>query len=162
MNIREMKFTKICWLGFAIGQLLVWQNVDATGTPGKHSNIQRARDGRSHEAGNHSTRNDFQSGYVAGLTSNAVENRDGNRSGMQSHRNRRYTQAAEKYAAREQFERDARAERIYRSSQLSAPIIINAKACKRIGTHGDSIYENCQLADTCKARAGVATCVPSG
>ena len=51
--------------------------------------------------------------------------------------------SAQKAAAREAAERDARAENLYRSSQLSAPIIKDAKACKRIGTHGESIYENC-------------------
>ena len=45
--------------------------------------------------------------------------------------------------AREAAERDARAERLYRSSQLSAPIIPGAKACRRTGAHGESIYENC-------------------
>ena len=44
---------------------------------------------------------------------------------------------------RDATERDARAERLYRSSQLSTPIIPDAKACKRIGAHGESIYENC-------------------
>jgi len=42
-----------------------------------------------------------------------------------------------------QAETDARAERLYRASQFSAPIIIDAKACKRVGAHGESIYENC-------------------
>lgn len=42
-----------------------------------------------------------------------------------------------------QAESDARAERLYRASRFSAPIIIDAKACKRIGAHGESIYENC-------------------
>lgn len=56
------------------------------------------------------------------------------------------TQFATKAAARDQSERDARSERLYRSSQLSAPIITDAKACKRTGAHGESIYENCQLA----------------
>lgn len=46
-------------------------------------------------------------------------------------------------AVSEQAERDARAQRLYRSSQTSAPIIRNARACKRIGAHGESIYENC-------------------
>jgi hypothetical protein len=46
-------------------------------------------------------------------------------------------------AAREQAERDATADRIYQLSQLSAPIIVDAKACKRIGARGESIYENC-------------------
>lgn len=45
--------------------------------------------------------------------------------------------------ARDAAERDARAERLYRSSQLSAPIIPDAKACRRSGAHGESIYENC-------------------
>ena len=48
--------------------------------------------------------------------------------------------AAQKAA---QAEGNARAERLYRASQFSAPIIIDAKACKRVGTHGESIYENC-------------------
>ena len=43
----------------------------------------------------------------------------------------------------EQADVNARAERLYRASQFSAPIIIDAKACKRVGTHGESIYENC-------------------
>jgi hypothetical protein len=51
--------------------------------------------------------------------------------------------SVQKAAARESAERDARAERLYRSSQLSAPILKDAKACKRIGAHGESIYENC-------------------
>lgn len=42
-----------------------------------------------------------------------------------------------------QAESSARMERLYRASQFSAPIIIDAKACKRVGTHGESIYENC-------------------
>ena len=45
--------------------------------------------------------------------------------------------------ARETIERNARAEYLYRSSQLSAPIVTNATACKRIGAHGESVYENC-------------------
>ncbi|HTD28272.1 MAG TPA: hypothetical protein VK660_02680 [Xanthomonadaceae bacterium] len=55
-------------------------------------------------------------------------------------RSNKELEAAEKSA---QADRDARAERIYRSSQLSAPIVIDAKACKRKGTNGESIYENC-------------------
>lgn len=51
--------------------------------------------------------------------------------------------AGERAAAREQAGRDATADYIYRVSQLSAPIIVDAKACKRIGAHGESIYENC-------------------
>lgn len=51
--------------------------------------------------------------------------------------------AARKAAVREVLERNARANRLYQNSQFSAPIIINAKACKRIGVHGESIYENC-------------------
>ena len=51
--------------------------------------------------------------------------------------------AAQKAA---QAESNARAERLYRASQVSAPIIIDAKACKRIGAHGESIYENCSTA----------------
>ena len=54
--------------------------------------------------------------------------------------------AAQRAAARDQVERNARADRLYRSSQVSAPIITNATACKRIGAHGESIYENCQTA----------------
>jgi len=42
-----------------------------------------------------------------------------------------------------QAESNARAERLYRASQISAPIIIDAKACRRVGAHGESIYENC-------------------
>jgi hypothetical protein len=49
--------------------------------------------------------------------------------------------AAEQKTA--QAESNARAERLYRASQFSAPIIIDAKACKRVGPHGESIYENC-------------------
>jgi hypothetical protein len=45
-----------------------------------------------------------------------------------------------------QAESNARTERLYRDSQVSAPIIIDAKACKRIGAHGESIYENCSTA----------------
>jgi hypothetical protein len=48
--------------------------------------------------------------------------------------------AAQKAA---QAESNARAARLYRASQFSAPIIIDAKACKRIGAQGESIYENC-------------------
>jgi len=51
--------------------------------------------------------------------------------------------AAQKAA---QAESNARAERLYRASQVSAPIIIDARACKRIGAHGESIYENCSAA----------------
>ena len=51
--------------------------------------------------------------------------------------------AIQKTLAHEAAERDARAENLYRSSQLSAPIIKDAKACKRIGARGESIYENC-------------------
>lgn len=50
---------------------------------------------------------------------------------------------AQKAAARDQALRDARAERLYQSSQFSAPIILHAKACKRTGAGGQSIYENC-------------------
>lgn len=51
--------------------------------------------------------------------------------------------AARNAVAREDAERDARAERLYRSSQLSAPILKDAKACKRTSANGMSIYENC-------------------
>jgi len=51
--------------------------------------------------------------------------------------------AAQKAA---QAESTARAERLYRASQFSAPILIDAKACKRVGAHGESIYENCSAA----------------
>jgi hypothetical protein len=51
--------------------------------------------------------------------------------------------AARNAVVREDAERDARAERLYRSSQLSAPILKDAKACKRTGANGMSIYENC-------------------
>lgn len=37
----------------------------------------------------------------------------------------------------------ARAQRLYESSQTSAPIIPHATACKRVGADGESIYENC-------------------
>ncbi len=43
----------------------------------------------------------------------------------------------------EQAESNARAERLYRASQFSAPLLIDAKACKRVGANGESIYENC-------------------
>ncbi len=45
--------------------------------------------------------------------------------------------------AREAAGRAARADDLYRASQTDAPIIANATACKRIGAHGESIYENC-------------------
>jgi len=48
--------------------------------------------------------------------------------------------AAQKAA---QAESNGRAERLYRASQFSAPIILDAKACKRVGASGESIYENC-------------------
>jgi len=48
--------------------------------------------------------------------------------------------------AREKAEAGARAERIYRTSQVSAPIIADTRACKRIGADGRSVYENCALA----------------
>jgi hypothetical protein len=51
--------------------------------------------------------------------------------------------AARKAALQEKAEAGARADRLYGASQLSAPIIVNAKACKRIGANGESIYENC-------------------
>jgi hypothetical protein len=43
----------------------------------------------------------------------------------------------------QQAESNARAARLYRASQFSAPILIDAKACKRVGANGQSIYENC-------------------
>jgi hypothetical protein len=51
--------------------------------------------------------------------------------------------AARNAVVREDAERDARTERLYRSSQLSAPILKDAKACKRTSANGMSIYENC-------------------
>lgn len=48
--------------------------------------------------------------------------------------------------AREKQDIDARADRLYRASQVSAPIIVDAKACRRTGAHGESIYENCETA----------------
>jgi hypothetical protein len=48
-----------------------------------------------------------------------------------------------KEAALQKAEVDARAKRIYDASQTSAPIIIDAKACKHVGANGESIYENC-------------------
>lgn len=175
-----MKYSKICWFGFAIAQLLLRQEAFAndhvlfkpSSAPVSHRvaqslrhvgkrrpSAQRPRNRSSQADGpvdNHSgARDDYRSGYVAGL-------RDGSHVAVKAKQIRRDARAAEKYAIREQAERDARAERIYRSSQLSTPIIIDARACKRIGTHGESIYENCQIAGTCNPRAGVATCQPSG
>jgi predicted membrane-bound mannosyltransferase len=51
--------------------------------------------------------------------------------------------ATQKADAHDAAERYARAERLYRGSQVSAPIVKDAKACKRIGAHGESIFENC-------------------
>ncbi|MEO5596829.1 MAG: hypothetical protein ABIQ97_06735 [Lysobacteraceae bacterium] len=53
--------------------------------------------------------------------------------------------AARNAQSREVAERDARSMRIYRTSQLSAPIIPDATSCKRVGAHGESIYENCGM-----------------
>ncbi len=64
-------------------------------------------------------------------------------------------QTAQKSVVREQSERDARAERLYRSSQFSAPIIPDATACKRIGAHGESIYENCPSTPSATQTAGM-------
>jgi hypothetical protein len=155
-----MNCTKIFWLGFAVGPLLMWQNVFATdhaplNRPSAHrisgvsrttstgdkrrSTAKHARSDKNRGTDNRGAHNDYRSGYVAGL-------RDGKPVAVQNKRSIRTIRAADQVAAREQVERDARSERIYRSSQLSAPIIIDAKACKRIGIHGESIYENCQLA----------------
>ena len=183
-----MNLTKICCLGVAAGQLLLWQNALANDharlprasvhwigsawkitvpasthrSPAAPASASRGRKGRGLAHDLSSADDDYKTGYVAGL-------RDGLRSPGKALRSRagipqrnRYAQATEAYFMREHADRDARAERIYRSSQLSAPIIIDAKACKRIGSRGESIYENCQLAGTCNARAGVATCQPSG
>lgn len=92
------------------------------------------------------TLTDIQAVYAANLGTLGV-------SAIQGKRVRRDAQANGKVAAREQSERDSRAERLYRSSQLSAPIITDAKACKRIGARGESIYENCQLAPASTAKA---------
>ena len=51
--------------------------------------------------------------------------------------------AARKAALQAKADASARANRLYDASQLSAPIIVNAKACKRTGENGESIYENC-------------------
>lgn len=53
--------------------------------------------------------------------------------------------AARNALARQVAESDARSMRIYQTSQLSAPIIPNATACKRFGAHGETIYENCGM-----------------
>ena len=170
----------ICWFGFAIAQLLLGQDALAnehalSRPPSAHAiasgaqptshvgkprpSAQRPRNRSSQADGSADKRSrprdDYRSGYVTGL-------RDGKHGAGQAKQNRRDARAAEKYAIREQAERDARAERIYRSSQFSAPIIIDARACKRRGAHGESIYENCQLAATCNTGTGVATCQPSG
>ncbi|HTA65603.1 MAG TPA: hypothetical protein VK753_08865 [Xanthomonadaceae bacterium] len=50
---------------------------------------------------------------------------------------------ARKAAALEQAQARARADDLYAASQTNAPIIVDAKACKRIGANGESIYENC-------------------
>lgn len=47
---------------------------------------------------------------------------------------------------REQAQIDARAAHIYALSQTNAPILDDTRACKRIGAHGESIYQNCSLA----------------
>ncbi len=184
-----MNFNKVYWLGFAIGPLLLWQSVHASdpalfkrpslhgadsstqtrGSTGKHPpKARRPRAGKNRQTSTRGTRNGDRSGGLAELSSNAAENRDRAHAAAQMQRSRREFQqrdrqirAAEKYAAREQAERDARAERIYRSSQLSAPIIVEATACKRIGSHGESVYENCQLTAACNADGGVATCRPA-
>jgi hypothetical protein len=155
-----MMCARICWLGFAIGQLLVWQGAFANdrapikrpslhpiGVASRtlapigthHAGTRHARTGARSQAAPRGARDDYRSGYVAGL-------HDGKHATVQTPRSRRDIARAEAVAIRERAERDARAQRIYRNSQLSAPIIPDAKACKRLGAHGESIYENCQLA----------------
>ncbi len=64
-------------------------------------------------------------------------------------------QTAQKSTVRERSERNARAQRLYRSSQFSAPVIPDATACKRIGAHGESIYENCPSTPAATPTAGM-------
>lgn len=52
---------------------------------------------------------------------------------------------ARKAAALEQAQVRERAGRIYAVSQANAPILADTSACKRIGAHGESVYENCAL-----------------
>lgn len=155
-----MQCARICWLGFAVGQLLLWQGAFAndrapikrpsvhaigvglpttTAVGTRRAGARRARTGSNIQATHRGARDDYRSGYVAGL-------RDGKHAVVQTQRSRRDIARTEAVAIRERAERDARAQRIYRASQLSAPIIVDARACKRIGAHGESIYENCQLA----------------
>ena len=181
-----MNFNKVYWLGFAIGPLLLLQSVHAhdpalfkrpslhgadsaaqprSSTGKRPPRARHPRAGKNRQSSTRGARNGDRSGDLAGLPSEAAKNRDRAHAAAQMQRSRRDFQqrdrqirAAENHAAREQAERDARAERIYRSSQLSAPIIVEATACKRIGSHGESIYENCQIAAACNTDGGAATC----
>ena len=175
-----MNMTRIFWLGFAASQLLIgqdafahragsgqasmhasgdaWQSANPVSKPNTTAHQARVRRNRHADSTSDNRRgpgDGYRSGYTAGL-------RAGKHSTAQAKRSRRDFLAAEKYATHEQAERDVRAGRIYHSSQVSAPIIVDAKACRRIGSHGESIYENCQLvAGTCNARTDVAPCRPS-
>lgn len=63
--------------------------------------------------------------------------------------------ASRKAIAREHAESEARSELIYQSSQSSAPIITDATACKHIGSHGGTVYENCELTSAANAADGM-------
>jgi len=155
-----MNCARIFWIGIVIAPLLMWLDASATNrTPRNDPSVQgiggmsqatskssklrpaakHAPSDKNRHAEDRGAQNDYRSGYTAGL-------RDGKHAIAQMQREHRDALAAEKTAIREHGERDARVERIYRSSQLSAPIIVDARACRRIGMHGESIYENCQLA----------------
>jgi hypothetical protein len=153
-----MHCARIFWIGFAAGLLLMCQDGLATNHAPRNARLVHGIGGISKTAkndrrpiANHApgdrerqtdsrrTADDYRSGYAAGMS-------DGKHAAAQLQRDRRDAVIAEKSSIRERAERDARAERIYRSSQLSAPIILDARACRRIDLHGESIYENCQLA----------------
>ncbi|HEY2345815.1 MAG TPA: hypothetical protein VGH80_08020 [Xanthomonadaceae bacterium] len=50
---------------------------------------------------------------------------------------------ARKAAALEQAQMQERADALYAVSQANNPILVDAKACRRVGANGESIYENC-------------------
>jgi hypothetical protein len=159
-----MRLTKVAWLGAAVAQMLLWQNVPArdpatTVRPAARafvvalqpahasaSSRPRAHRGNRRKSAEPGASDRYDAGYAAGL-------RDGKRTATQAPRYRRSVRqydsgilAIERQTMREQAERAALAERVYRSALVSAPIITDARACKRTGAHGESIYENCQLA----------------
>jgi hypothetical protein len=115
---------------------LAWQGAPAaTGIAGQHassSSTKGSKSGGEHNS-SHAQRKAFRDKPAPPAAKPVAAHKTAEKS----------LAADQKTAAREQAEGVARANRLYQSSQFSAPIITDPTACRRTGANGESIYENC-------------------